>query len=71
MVKDITEEERFANVCSKCGHRAGTAGKFAMYDHCDVCKKFLCTECMRNGCCENIPAVSGDLADAEREVEDA
>lgn len=62
-------KELVANVCYNCGHRAGTPGKFAMYDHCDVCKRFLCPECMRSGCCNNTPAISGDLAEAEREVD--
>ncbi len=39
--------------CYRCGK------KDADMDFCDNCKNTLCTECMKAGCCSDVPALSG------------
>lgn len=53
--------------CDRCGKETkGFALHdycFALHDYCAECSKNLCAACMKDGCCGNIPAKSGNLED--------
>jgi len=38
-----------------------------VFDYCARCRKRLCPECMSKGCCGEVPAESGRIADMEEE----
>lgn len=48
--------------CERCGE---SPSGFDLLDYCGVCFKDLCDECMDEGCCNNIPAISGTQQDNE------
>jgi hypothetical protein len=51
-------------VCERC--KRMSVSIMSMHDYCAVCGKNLCDHCMRDGCCDNRPAISGmSLDDAE------
>jgi hypothetical protein len=47
--------------CERCGKRPVPVGEMdlGLLDYCAVCSKDLCDECMAEGCCGNVPALSG------------
>ena len=48
--------------CERCGvYPHG----MELLDYCGVCSKDLCHRCMAEGCCGNVPAVSGEELDNE------
>jgi hypothetical protein len=65
-----------ANKCERCGGHDyfrdgnGQSRRADFTDFCAVCGTNLCTKCMSEGCCKNVPAKSGfksdESADAER-----
>lgn len=42
--------------CERCTYKP--VG-FELLDYCAVCSKDLCVACMAQGCCGNVPALSG------------
>jgi hypothetical protein len=48
--------------CERCG--ASPQG-YELLDYCAVCSTDLCGHCIAEGCCGNVPAVSGMEADNE------
>lgn len=48
--------------CERCG--AKPTG-FRLLDYCAECSRDLCDECMEEGCCGNVPAISGNEDDEE------
>lgn len=48
--------------CERCG--AYPRG-MELLDYCGVCSNDLCPHCMAEGCCGNVPAVSGEELDNE------
>jgi hypothetical protein len=52
--------------CERCG--AKPEG-FEIFDYCDSCGKNLCSDCMKRGCCDKVPAESGAKKDEEKEAE--
>jgi hypothetical protein len=52
------------NKCERCGATVPLdPDSFELMDYCAVCSKNLCPACMAKGCCGNVPAKSGNLAD--------
>lgn len=57
--------------CERCGASTPGFTKDAdgkeierdLFDYCAVCQLNLCEKCMAEGCCGNVPAKSGELAD--------
>ncbi|WP_224360548.1 hypothetical protein [Hyalangium versicolor] len=47
------------DVCAGCA-RHGKA--YEIFDWCARCERSLCPDCMKEGCCERIPARSGQVA---------
>ncbi len=47
--------------CERCGARSDG---YQLHDYCSECGKNLCEDCMEQGCCGNVPAISG-MKDAE------
>jgi hypothetical protein len=47
--------------CERCG--AKVTEPFALFDYCALCDKNLCDDCMQEGCCDEVPALSGIEAD--------
>jgi hypothetical protein len=47
------------DVCAGC-ERRGKA--YEIFDWCAHCERSLCHGCMQTGCCENLPARSGQLS---------
>ncbi len=53
-------------VCERCGSAGRNIasgplkGSRALLDYCVECSKDLCDECMKKGCCGNVPAKSGN-----------
>lgn len=52
---------RSNSVCSGCNKHAKA---YDLFDYCAECSKNLCSDCMKKGCCENVPAKSGMNDDA-------
>ncbi len=50
--------------CERCGKRI----EALEHDYCAVCSRDLCEECMARGCCGNIPARPGLMADYAEEI---
>lgn len=48
--------------CENCGYEVSKCS-FTLLDYCLVCSKTLCDNCMKKGCCGNIPAKSGEDED--------
>jgi hypothetical protein len=48
--------------CERCGAGPPTdrEGQPGLLDFCLVCSQDLCDDCMREGCCGNTPAKSGN-----------
>jgi hypothetical protein len=46
--------------CERCGKP--TVG-MEIHDYCADCGKNLCDDCMKAGCCGNVPAKSGQAED--------
>jgi hypothetical protein len=40
-------------------------------DYCAICGKDLCDKCMQQGCCAQIPALSGTEEDNAEDEDDA
>ena len=63
-------------VCERCGGQGSKivegpfAGSTHSLDYCAVCSKDLCDECMKRGCCGNVPAKSGLEEGGEAQVDD-
>jgi len=51
-----------AKKCERCG--AYPTG-MNLLDYCAICSADLCPHCMTEGCCGNVPAVSGTEIDNE------
>lgn len=51
--------------CERC--KRGPGGGYTLLDYCVVCSKDLCEECMKGGCCGNVPARSGTGEDYQEE----
>lgn len=62
--------------CERCGGRdtytddAGRRHVSDMTDYCAVCSKNLCANCMAEGCCGHVPAISGEATDNADLAED-
>ena len=54
--------------CERCHSQASG---YNLFDYCAVCSTNLCPHCMAEGCCGNVPAVSGMEADDGEEFEAA
>lgn len=52
--------------CEKCGK--GTTA-YQLFDYCSACSKNLCADCMKAGCCGNVPAISGEGSDGPQDCE--
>jgi hypothetical protein len=50
--------------CERCHLK--TVG-YELFDYCAVCCCNLCPECMNEGCCGSVPALSGMDQDYEEE----
>lgn len=52
-------------ICERCGATSPSPGAnaYALFDFCGECSRDLCDECMANGCCGHVPAVSGSERD--------
>lgn len=53
-------------ICDRCGFKEDP-NSYNLLDYCAVCSKNLCDECMKKGCCGNVPAKSGSDEDYEGE----
>lgn len=53
--------------CERCGK---SLDNYELTDYCAECNKNLCDDCMKKGCCGNIPAKSGMENDYPDETED-
>lgn len=55
----MTEAKR----CERCGATSPSpdAGPYELFDYCAVCSRDLCDRCMADGCCGNVPALSGNV----------
>lgn len=53
--------------CERCGASkpSPNSGSYDLFDYCNECSKDLCDECMAQGCCGHVPAISGSGADDE------
>src|SRR5690242_12987289 len=47
--------------CERCGR--GPKGEYGILDYCAKCSQDLCEKCMREGCCGEKPAISGEAQD--------
>ena len=77
MMRELTEAKycRFFKIqkpldedmeCEKC--KAKPEG-YNLFDYCADCLETLCPKCMKDGCCGEVPAVSGMERDhAEPEI---
>ncbi len=52
--------------CATCDERGGA---LEIFDWCANCERSLCPKCMQEGCCEFLPARSGQFAHAMRDEE--
>jgi hypothetical protein len=48
--------------CERCGLFPWPAGA-DRFDYCGECGANLCAQCMREGCCGSVPALSGMACD--------
>lgn len=48
--------------CERCPATI-SGDNYQLFDYCVECSKNLCNDCMGNGCCGNVPALSGMEAD--------
>ena len=48
--------------CERCDAKMD-AHSLELMDYCAKCSKNLCAECMKKGCCGEVPAESGEMAD--------
>jgi hypothetical protein len=48
--------------CERCG--SSTEEAFRLHDYCALCSKQLCNDCMEEGCCGHLPALSGMEVDS-------
>lgn len=48
--------------CERCGTETRA---YELFDFCAICSKNLCDKCVKRGCCENIPAKSGEKLEEE------
>ena len=59
--------------CERCGKAspAASSASYALHDFCYECGTNLCADCMEEGCCGHIPALSGmrDGEPFDREAE--
>lgn len=48
--------------CERCGAKSPNpnAGPYALFDYCAECSSDLCDRCMAEGCCDHVPAKSGN-----------
>ncbi len=46
--------------CERCGTEATG---WDLFDYCANCSQNLCPKCMKQGCCDIVPALSGMEAD--------
>lgn len=51
-------------LCDRCANESEPGEAF---DYCPRCGANLCPECMEEGCCGEVPAVSGQSRDVEDE----
>ena len=51
--------------CERCGARP--VGEYDLLDYCAFCSQDLCAKCMAQGCCDEVPALSGSADDAANE----
>lgn len=62
-----------AAICERCGGHDGFietgafAGSLHEIDYCAKCGINLCSRCMAEGCCGEVPAVSGWAVDSPKE----
>lgn len=55
--------------CERCGGQNfftdenGRSVPMVCLPYCVECSKDLCDECMKRGCCGNVPAINGDEDD--------
>lgn len=47
--------------CERCGSRP--EGEYELFDYCAECSANLCSDCMAEGCCGHLPAISGTKED--------
>lgn len=67
MPRHVENDENFQiNLCENCKKRAGSGGRMGLHDFCAACGKNLCDDCMKKGCCGNVPARSGLMEEADQ-----
>lgn len=62
MAKKIDSDVQM-DTCERCGKKS--KDKYGLLDYCDICSMDLCPQCMHQGCCGRIPALSGMKASAD------
>lgn len=55
----------------KCERCKVEATGYNLHDYCAKCSKNLCDRCMKNGCCGQKPAESGQGTDHAEPVEES
>lgn len=55
----------------KCERCEVLAEGYELLDYCVVCSKNLCDKCMQEGCCGEVPAISGMEADYPGDDDDS
>jgi hypothetical protein len=56
--------------CERCRAEL-PAESYELMDYCTICGKNLCDKCMQQGCCAQIPALSGTEEDNAEDEDDA